>query len=151
MSSLISIGVSEIGIDDRVRVPAVFTKNRDRLLTTEMSRKVMAAILVHREVAPLLSDGHFSVDGTLTRAWASMKSFQPKPGIFLPDDEGTGRSAFTSHARSDDGGQQPGTAAPIADLMKSKAVPAAHTIRPDRPEAQCSRARPSSATSSAAC
>ena len=73
MSSLISIGVSEIGIDDRVRVPAVFTKNRDRLLTTEISRKVMAAILAHREVAPLLSDGHlsdghFSVDGTPTRA-----------------------------------------------------------------------------------
>ncbi len=50
----------------------------DRLLTTDMSRKVMAAILAHREVAPLLSDEHFSVDGTLIKAWASMKSFQPK-------------------------------------------------------------------------
>lgn len=38
----------------------MFTKNRDRLLTTKMSRKVMAAILAHREVAPLLSDDHFS-------------------------------------------------------------------------------------------
>lgn len=46
-----------------------------------MSRKVMAAILAHREVAPLLSDEHFSVDGTLVKAWASMKSFQPKPEI----------------------------------------------------------------------
>ena len=43
----------------------MFTKNRDRLLSTEMSRKVMAAILAHREVAPLLSDEHFSVDSTL--------------------------------------------------------------------------------------
>ena len=67
-----------LGIDDAVWVPTVFTKNRDRLLTTEMSRKVMAAILAHREVAPLLSDEHFSVDGTLVKAWASMKSFQPK-------------------------------------------------------------------------
>jgi len=67
-----------LGIDDPVWVPTVFTKNRDRLLTTEMSRKVMAAILSHREVAPLLSDDHFSVDGTLVKAWASMKSFQPK-------------------------------------------------------------------------
>jgi transposase len=67
-----------LGIDDPVWVPTVFTKNRDRLLTTEMSRKVMAAILAHREVAPLLSDDHFSVDGTLVKAWASMKSFQPK-------------------------------------------------------------------------
>jgi hypothetical protein len=48
-----------LGIDDAVWVPTVFTKNRDRLLTTDMSRKVMAAILAHREVAPLLSDEHF--------------------------------------------------------------------------------------------
>ena len=44
-----------LGIDDPVWVPTVFTKNRDRLLTTDMSRKVMAAMLAHREVAPLLS------------------------------------------------------------------------------------------------
>jgi transposase len=50
-----------LGIDDPVWVPTVFTKNRDRLLTADMSRKVMAAILAHREVAPLLSDDHFSV------------------------------------------------------------------------------------------
>lgn len=43
-----------------------------------MSRKVTAAILAHREVAPLLSDDHFSVDGTLVKAWASMKSVWPK-------------------------------------------------------------------------
>ena len=67
-----------LGIDDPVWVPTVFTKNRDRLLTTDMSRKVMAAILAHPEVRPLLSDEHFSVDGTLVKAWASMKSFQPK-------------------------------------------------------------------------
>jgi len=76
-----------LGIDDPVWVATVFTKNRDRLLTTEMSRKVMAAILVHREVAPLLSDDHFSVDGTLVKAWASMKSFQPKAGGAPPDDD----------------------------------------------------------------
>jgi len=79
-----------LGIDDPVWVPTVFTKNRDRLLTTDMSRKVMAAILAHREVAPLLSDEHFSVDGTLIKAWASMKSFQPKAEGAPPDDEGPG-------------------------------------------------------------
>lgn len=79
-----------LGIDDPVWVPTVFTKNRDRLLTTEMSRKVMAAILAHREVAPLLSDEHFSVDGTLVKAWASMKSFQPKAEGAPPTDEGPG-------------------------------------------------------------
>ena len=76
-----------LGIDDPVWVPTVFTKNRDRLLTTEMSRQVMAAILAHREVAPLLSDDHFSVDGTLVKAWASMKSFQPKADDTPPDDD----------------------------------------------------------------
>ena len=76
-----------LGIDDAVWVPTVFTKNRDRLLTTEMSRKVMAAILAHREVTPLLSEEHFSVDGTLVKAWASMKSFQPKAADAPPDDD----------------------------------------------------------------
>ena len=57
-----------LGIDDAVWVATVFTKNRDRLLTTEMSRKFLAALLAHGEVAPLLSDEHFSVDGTLIKA-----------------------------------------------------------------------------------
>jgi transposase len=79
-----------LGIDDPVWVPTVFTKNRDRLLTTEVSRKLLAAILAHRDVAPLLSDEHFSVDGTLIKAWASMKSFQPKPDDTPPGDPDPG-------------------------------------------------------------
>ena len=74
-----------LGVDDPVWVPTVFTEGtRDRLLTTDMSRKFLAALLAHREVAPLLSDEHFSVDGTLVKAWASMKSFQPKPTTRRP-------------------------------------------------------------------
>jgi transposase len=76
-----------LGVDDPVWVPTVFTKNRDRLLTTDMSRKVMAAILAHPEVKPLLSDEHFSVDGTLVKAWASMKSFQRKDSPPPHDDD----------------------------------------------------------------
>ena len=68
----------------------MFTKNRDRLLTTDIAHKVMAAILAHREVAPLLSDEHFSVDGTLVKAWASMKSFQPKTEGSPPGADGPG-------------------------------------------------------------
>ena len=79
-----------LGSDNPVWVPTVFTKNRNRLLTTEMSRMVMAAILSHREVAPLLSDDHFSVDGTLIKAWASMKSFQPRAEGAPPNNEGPG-------------------------------------------------------------
>jgi transposase len=69
-----------LGVDDPVWVPTVFTKNRDRLLNTDIARQFLAAILAHKDVAPLLSNEHFSVDGTLIEAWASMKSFQPKAG-----------------------------------------------------------------------
>lgn len=90
-----------LGIDDPVWVPTVFTKNRDRLLTTEMSRKMMAAILAHREVAPLLSDDHFSVDGTLVKAWASIKSFQPKAEATPPDGTGPGDPPTPDAATAD--------------------------------------------------
>lgn len=81
-----------LSIDEPVWVPTVFSKNRDRLLTTEIARKLMAAILAHEKVAPLLSDDHFSVDGTLVEAWASFKSFKPKPVAIStppPDDPPT--------------------------------------------------------------
>lgn len=74
-----------LSIDDPVWVPTVFTKNRDRLLNADIAKKLMAAILAHEEVAPLLSDDHFSVDGTLVEAWASFKSFRPKAGGEPPD------------------------------------------------------------------
>jgi transposase len=77
-----------LGIDDPVWVPTVFSKNRDRLLTTDIARKFLAAILAHGQVAPLLSDEHFSVDGTLVKAWASMKSFQPRTNGSPPDEGG---------------------------------------------------------------
>lgn len=94
-----------LGIEDQVWVPAVFTKNRDRLLTTGMSRKVMAAILAHREIAPLLSDEHFSVDGTLVKAWAPISSFQSRPDISLPDDEGTSGPPSPATTAADQPGQ----------------------------------------------
>jgi len=94
-----------LGIDDPVWVPTVFSKNRDRLLTTDIARKFLAAILAHREVAPLLSDEHFSVDGTLIEAWASMKSVKPKDGSGEPPVQGGGRNAeadFHGQKRSND-------------------------------------------------
>jgi transposase len=91
-----------LGIDDPVWVPTVFSKNRDRLLTTDMSRKVMAAILAHPEVRPLLSDEHFSVDGTLVKAWASMKSFQPKESTASPQDDDPGGPPPPAHETSTD-------------------------------------------------
>lgn len=80
----------DLGVEDDVWVPTVFSKNHDRLLTTGMSRKIMAAILAHHEVAPLLSDEHFSVDGTLVKAQAWMKSFQPKEKAMSDGDDDPG-------------------------------------------------------------
>jgi transposase len=66
--------------DDPVWDPTVFTKNRDRLQNGEVFAKFMSKLLNHPQVRPLLSDEHFSVDGTLIEAWASQKSFRPKDG-----------------------------------------------------------------------
>src|ERR1700740_2508408 len=66
--------------DDPVWAPTSFTKNRDRLQNGEVFAKFMTRLLNHPQVKPLLSDEHFSVDGTLIEAWASQKSFRPKDG-----------------------------------------------------------------------
>ena len=107
-----------LGIDDPVWVATVFTKNRDRLLTTEMSRKLLGAILAHRDVAPLLSDEHFSVDGTLIKAWASMKSFQPKATGTPPDDEDPGDPPTAAPDAHSPDRPQPETAAETAPMTR---------------------------------
>src|SRR6516225_9622417 len=66
--------------DDPVWDPTTFTKNRDRLQEGDVFQKFMSKLLNHPRVKPLLSDEHFSVDGTLIEAWASHKSFRPKDG-----------------------------------------------------------------------
>ena len=69
-----------LGIDDPVWDVTVFTKNRDRLIDGDVAAKFFKAVLARPEVEALLSDEHFSVDGTLIEAWASTKSFKPKDG-----------------------------------------------------------------------
>ncbi|MEX0752698.1 MAG: IS5 family transposase [Xanthobacteraceae bacterium] len=66
--------------DDPVWDPTTFTKNRDRLQNGDVFARFMSKLLNHAQVKPLLSDEHFSVDGTLIEAWASQKSFRPKDG-----------------------------------------------------------------------
>lgn len=66
--------------DDPVWDATTFTKNRERLQGGEVFEKFMTKLLNHPQVKPLLSDEHFSVDGTLIEAWASQKSFRPKDG-----------------------------------------------------------------------
>ena len=67
-----------IGVDDAVWDHSTFSKNRDRLLEGDLAAKLLGAVLTRPRVKRLLSTDHFSVDGTLVEAWASMKSFRPK-------------------------------------------------------------------------
>src|SRR3954449_11599263 len=67
-----------LGIDDPVWDPSTFAKNRDRLLEGDIAAQFLTALLALPRVKRLLSHEHFSVDGTLIEAWASMKSFKPK-------------------------------------------------------------------------
>jgi transposase len=70
----------------------VFTKNRERLLDGDVAARFMVAVLGQPRVKALLSDEHFSVDGSLIEAWASIKSFKPKDEGDGPP-EGGGRNA----------------------------------------------------------
>jgi transposase len=79
-----------LSIDDLVWDATVFCKNRDRLLNGDIARKFMTGVLNLPQVRTLLSSEHFSVDGTLIEAWASMKSFVPKDDSGSPP-SGTGQ------------------------------------------------------------
>src|SRR5882672_2785299 len=69
-----------LGIDDPVWDHSVFSKNRDRLLDGEIAAKFLTAVLAQPHVKQLLSSDHFSVDGMLVEACASMKSLKPRNG-----------------------------------------------------------------------
>lgn len=69
-----------LGIDDPVWDHSTFSKNRDRLLAGDIAARFLAAVLAEPRVKRLLSSEHFSVDGTLVEAWASMKSVKPMAG-----------------------------------------------------------------------
>src|SRR5216684_1270981 len=76
-----------LGVDDPAWDHSSFSKNRDRLLEGEIAAKFLAAVMAQQKVKRLLSSEHFSVDGTLIEAWASLKSFRRKDG---KDDSGDG-------------------------------------------------------------
>lgn len=92
-----------LGVDDPVWDATTFTKNRDRLLAGDVAIKFLAAVLARPKVKKLLSTEHFSVDGTLLEAWASMKSFRPKDGSGSPPDAGrNGEQDFHGQKRSNE-------------------------------------------------
>ena len=76
-----------LDMDEPVWDATVFCKNRERLLRGDISQAFFAAVLRQAEAKQLLSDEHFTVDGTLLEAWASKKSYQKKPD---PPEQGSG-------------------------------------------------------------
>ena len=92
-----------LGIDDPVWDHSTFSKNRDRLLDADVAAKFLEAVLRHRQVRRFLSDDHFSVDGTLVEAWASLKSFRAKDGGDEPPSPGrNGERDFRGETRAND-------------------------------------------------
>src|SRR6059036_1508941 len=78
-----------LSMNDPVWDPTVFTKNRDRLLTGEIATAFFTEVLAEAKAAGLVSDEHFTVDGTLLEAWASQKSFRRRDTpVDPPDDPG---------------------------------------------------------------
>ena len=113
-----------LSIDAPVWDVTVFTKNRDRLLAGDIARGFLTTLLADPQVKPLLSDEHFSVDGTLIEAWASMKSFRPKDGSGEPPAPGrNGEVDFRGEPRSND--THASTTDPDARLYKKAAGQAA--------------------------
>ena len=106
-----------LGVDEPVWVPTVFTKNRDRLLEADVARKFLAELMDHKELRGLLSDEHFSVDGTQIAAWASMKSFKARDGS--DDPPGPGRNGERNfHGEKRSNATHASTTDPEAQLYK---------------------------------
>jgi transposase len=91
-----------LNLDERVWDATSFTKNRDRLLEAAVAKEFLAQVVEQARAAGLVSDEHFTVDGTLLEAWASLKSFQPKDGKQNrpPDDPGNPTVDFHGQKRS---------------------------------------------------
>ncbi len=93
-----------LNADDEVWDATTFTKNRDRLLEADVAKKFLAVVVEQARAKGLISDEHFTVDGTLLEAWASAKSFKPKdkkPGP-PPEDPGNPTVNFRGEKRSNE-------------------------------------------------
>lgn len=113
-----------LGMDDRIWAPTVFTKNRDRLLAGDIAATFFDAILIHADTARLLSDEHFTVDGTLLQAWASQKSFRPREDD--PPPRGGGNPTVNFHGQRRTNATHQSTTDPDARLYKKARGREAH-------------------------
>lgn len=108
-----------LGMDDAVWTPTTFTKNRERLLAGDIARQFFTAVLAQARGRRLLSDEHFTVDGTLLEAWAGQKSFTRKDGTSPgPSDDDPGNPTVNFHGERRSNTTHESTTDPDSRLVK---------------------------------
>src|SRR3569833_563950 len=95
-----------LSMDAPVWDASTFSKNRERLLAGDVAQRLLAAVVDQPRIKALMSNEHFSVDGTLIQAWASHKSFQPKAGREEPPAGGSGEAGRGRNGERDWRGQK---------------------------------------------
>jgi transposase len=126
-------------MDEEVWVPTVFSKNRDRLLKGDVAEAFFDEVLAEANARDLLSDEHFTVDGTLIEAWAGQKSFRRKDGTDAgPTDTDPGNPTVNFHGESRKNDTHESTTDPEArmarkgDGKEAKLSYAAHVLMENR-------------------
>src|SRR5688572_20781765 len=107
-----------LGMDEPIWVPTVFTKNRDRLLASDIATAFFEAVLAQAKTADVLSDEHFTVDGTLLEAWAGLKSFRRKDAGPTPPPDDPGNPTVNFHGESRRNDTHQSTTDPDARLAR---------------------------------
>jgi transposase len=107
-----------LNMDEAVWVPTVFSKNRDRLLDGDIAERFFMGVLKQARAADLLSDEHFSVDGTLIEAWASQKSFQKRDSGEKPPPDDGGNPTVDFHGETRSNATHESTSDPDARLAR---------------------------------
>src|SRR5467141_1510182 len=107
-----------LNMDDSVWDVTVFTKNRERLLDGDIAEAFFQAVLQQARERDLLSDEHFTVDGTLLEAWASLKSFQRKDAEPPPPPDDPGNPTVNFHGESRRNDTHQSTTDPDAQLAR---------------------------------
>ena len=107
-----------MNLDEQVWDVTVFTKNRDRLLDGDVAREFLFQVVSQAQAQDLTSDEHFTVDGTLVEAWASLKSFQPKEQKDAPPPDDRGNPTVNFHGQKRSNQTHESTTDPDARLAR---------------------------------
>lgn len=107
-----------LGLDEPIWVASVFSKNRDRLLEADVASAFFDAVVDQARAAGLMSDEHFTVDGTMLEAWASLKSFQRKDAGPTPPPDDPGNPTINFHGEPRKNDTHASTTDPDAQLYR---------------------------------